>query len=111
MVQLERQPAGISHQEPALRTPRTGCPWDLEQHFATIAPYTIEEAYEVVDAISRGDLDDLRDELGDLLLQVVFHARMAQEADQRIGPSGRSRPRRAGISRRHGRPWRHCPGC
>jgi nucleoside triphosphate diphosphatase len=64
----------------ALRTPGTGCPWDLEQDFSTIAPYTIEEAYEVVDAISRGDLDDLRDELGDLLLQVVFHARMAQEA-------------------------------
>jgi nucleoside triphosphate diphosphatase len=63
----------------ALRTPLTGCPWDLEQNFATIAPYTIEEAYEVADAISRGDLDDLRDELGDLLLQVVFHARMAQE--------------------------------
>jgi nucleoside triphosphate diphosphatase len=64
----------------ALRTPGTGCPWDLEQDFSTIAPYTIEEAYEVVDAISRGDLDDLRDELGDLLLQVVFHARMAEEA-------------------------------
>ena len=64
----------------ALRTPGTGCPWDLEQEFATIAPYTIEEAYEVADAISRGDLDDLRDELGDLLLQVVFHARMAEEA-------------------------------
>ena len=63
----------------ALRTPVTGCPWDLEQSFATIAPYTIEEAYEVVDAISRGDLDDLREELGDLLLQVVFHARMAEE--------------------------------
>jgi nucleoside triphosphate diphosphatase len=63
----------------ALRTPGTGCPWDLEQNFATIAPYTIEEAYEVADAIQRGDLDDLRDELGDLLLQVVFHARMAQE--------------------------------
>jgi ATP diphosphatase len=63
----------------ALRTPGTGCPWDLEQSFATIAPYAIEEAYEVVDAIVRGDLDDLRDELGDLLLQVVFHARMAQE--------------------------------
>jgi len=63
-----------------LRTPVTGCPWDLEQNFATIAPYTIEEAYEVVDAIARGDLDDLRDELGDLLLQVVFHARMAEEA-------------------------------
>jgi ATP diphosphatase len=63
----------------ALRTPGTGCPWDLEQSFATIAPYTIEEAYEVADAIARGDLADLRDELGDLLLQVVFHARMAQE--------------------------------
>ena len=63
----------------ALRTPRTGCPWDLEQTFATIAPYTIEEAYEVADAIARGDLTDLRDELGDLLLQVVFHSRMAQE--------------------------------
>lgn len=64
----------------ALRTPGTGCPWDLEQDFRSIAPYTIEEAYEVADAIERGDLDDLKDELGDLLLQVVFHARMAQEA-------------------------------
>src|SRR5436305_9371044 len=63
----------------ALRTPGTGCPWDLEQNFATIAPYTIEEAYEVVDAIARGDLDDLKDELGDLLLQVVFHSQMAEE--------------------------------
>lgn len=63
----------------ALRTPGTGCPWDLEQNFETIAPYTLEEAYEVADAIVRGDLDDLREELGDLLLQVVFHARMAQE--------------------------------
>src|SRR5690349_22599069 len=63
----------------ALRTPVTGCPWDLEQNFSTIAPYTIEEAYEVADAIARGDLGDLRDELGDLLLQVVYHARMAQE--------------------------------
>jgi len=63
----------------ALRTPGSGCPWDLEQTFETIAPYTIEEAYEVADAIARGDLDELRDELGDLLLQVVFHARMAQE--------------------------------
>src|SRR5215475_2820168 len=63
----------------ALRTPGTGCPWDLEQTFATIAPYTIEEAYEVADAIARDDLGDLREELGDLLLQVVFHARMAQE--------------------------------
>src|SRR3984893_11649701 len=63
----------------ALRTPGTGCPWDLEQNFATIAPYTIEEAYEVTDAIARVDLVDLCDELGDLLLQVVFHARMAEE--------------------------------
>jgi ATP diphosphatase len=63
----------------ALRTPGTGCPWDLAQNFATIAPYSIEEAYEVADAIERGDFDDLKDELGDLLLQVVFHARMAEE--------------------------------
>ena len=63
----------------ALRTPGAGCPWDLEQDFATIAPYTLEEAYEVADAIARGDLGDLREELGDLLLQVVFHARMAEE--------------------------------
>jgi|SRR5438477_1565280 len=63
----------------ALRTRESGCPWDLAQNFATIAPYTIEEAYEVADAIARGDLADLREELGDLLLQVVFHARMAQE--------------------------------
>ena len=63
----------------ALRTPLTGCPWDLEQDFASIAPYTIEEAYEVADAIARGDKIDLREELGDLLLQVVFHARIAQE--------------------------------
>jgi ATP diphosphatase len=62
-----------------LRDPQGGCPWDLEQDFASIAPYTIEEAYEVADAIQRGDLGDLRDELGDLLLQVVFHARMAEE--------------------------------
>jgi len=62
-----------------LRTPVTGCPWDLEQNFATIAPYTIEEAYEVADAIARGDLDDLREELGDLLLQVVYHTRLAEE--------------------------------
>jgi len=62
-----------------LRDPADGCPWDLEQTFATVAPYTVEEAYEVADAIERGDLTDLRDELGDLLLQVVFHARMAEE--------------------------------
>ena len=63
-----------------LRDPHGGCPWDVAQSFATIAPYTIEEAYEVADAIERGDLAALRDELGDLLLQVVFHARMAEEA-------------------------------
>ncbi|MEA2858027.1 MAG: nucleoside triphosphate diphosphatase [Methylobacteriaceae bacterium] len=63
----------------ALRTPETGCPWDLQQDFASIAPYTIEEAYEVADAIERGDFNHLKDELGDLLLQVVFHARMAEE--------------------------------
>jgi len=63
-----------------LRAPKTGCPWDLEQTFLSIAPYTIEEAYEVADAIEQGDMDALRDELGDLLFQVVFHARMAEEA-------------------------------
>ncbi|MBY9067825.1 nucleoside triphosphate pyrophosphohydrolase [Hyphomonas sp. WL0036] len=62
-----------------LRTPVTGCPWDLEQTFATIAPYTIEESYEVADAIERGDMSDLREELGDLLFQVIFHSRMAEE--------------------------------
>ena len=73
------------HRAPALgdgaaARSRGGCPWDLEQDFATIAPYTIEEAYEVADAIARGDMADLADELGDLLLQVVYHARMAEEA-------------------------------
>ncbi|WP_300378966.1 nucleoside triphosphate pyrophosphohydrolase [Henriciella sp.] len=63
-----------------LRDPETGCPWDIEQDFASIAPYTIEEAYEVADAIERQDFPDLRDELGDLLLQVVFHSQMAAEA-------------------------------
>jgi len=62
-----------------LRDPDDGCPWDIEQDFASIAPYTIEEAYEVADAIAHGDMAELRDELGDLLLQVVFHARMAEE--------------------------------
>lgn len=65
-----------------LRDPDGGCPWDLEQNFATIAPYTIEEAYEVADAIELGDMSELRDELGDLLLQVVFHAQMAKEAKE-----------------------------
>ena len=63
-----------------LRDPDNGCPWDIEQSFETIVPYTIEEAYEVADAVDRRDYTDLRDELGDLLLQVVFHARMAEEA-------------------------------
>lgn len=63
----------------ALRDPETGCPWDVEQSFETIAPYTLEEVYEVLDAIERQDKDDLREELGDLLLQVVFHARIAEE--------------------------------
>ncbi|WP_096176505.1 nucleoside triphosphate pyrophosphohydrolase [Cohaesibacter sp. ES.047] len=64
-----------------LRDKETGCPWDVEQTFASIIPYTIEEAYEVQDAIERDDLDDMRDELGDLLLQVIFHAQMASEMD------------------------------
>lgn len=65
-----------------LRDPHGGCPWDIEQTFASIAPYTIEEAYEVADAIDRGDMAGLREELGDLLLQVVYHARMAEEAEE-----------------------------
>ena len=69
----------------ALRTPGSGCPWDLEQSFATIVPYTLEEAYEVADAVARDNLQDLREELGDLLLQVVFHARMAQELTKEQG--------------------------
>src|SRR5271155_5513199 len=64
----------------ALRDPIAGCPWDIEQTFASIVPFTIEEAYEVADAVERGSTEDLREELGDLLLQVVFHARMAEEA-------------------------------
>src|SRR5215831_6120470 len=63
-----------------LRDPQRGCPWDRAQDFSTIAPYTIEEAYEVADVIARGDMSGLMDELGDLLFQVVFHARMAEEA-------------------------------
>jgi ATP diphosphatase len=66
----------------ALRDPKTGCPWDIVQTFETIKPYTIEEAYEVADAIERSDMDDLCEELGDLLLQVVYHARMAEEAGE-----------------------------
>src|ERR1700712_1746229 len=74
-----RDIAGLIEIMAQLRTPVTGCPWDVEQTFASIAPYTIEEAYEVADAIARNDLDDLCEELGDLLLQVVFHARIAEE--------------------------------
>jgi nucleoside triphosphate diphosphatase len=78
-VKPSRDIAALIEIMAALRTPGSGCPWDLAQTFSTIAPYTIEEAYEVADAIARGDLEDLREELGDLLLQVVFHARMADE--------------------------------
>ena len=76
-----RDLAALRHIMDALRTPETGCPWDLQQTFATIAPFTIEEAYEVADAIARDDMGDLADELGDLLLQVVYHARIAEEAE------------------------------
>ncbi len=78
-MKLSRDIARLIEIMAALRTPGSGCPWDLEQSFASIAPYTLEEAYEVADAIARGDLGHLKDELGDLLLQVVYHARMAQE--------------------------------
>lgn len=81
-MQPSRDITGLLDLMARLRTPEIGCPWDLQQTFATIAPYTIEEAYEVADAIARGDIDGLKDELGDLLLQVVFHARMAEEARQ-----------------------------
>jgi len=63
----------------ALRDPEHGCPWDVEQTFQSITPYTLEEAYEVIDAIERNDMEDLREELGDLLLQVIYHSRMAEE--------------------------------
>src|SRR5690242_6195397 len=84
MKRSEPPPGGASLAELVeimrrLRDPDGGCPWDLEQNFATIAPYTIEEAYEVADAIARMDLAELKDELGDLQLQVVYHARMAEE--------------------------------
>ncbi|QRM55449.1 nucleoside triphosphate pyrophosphohydrolase [Sinorhizobium sp. BG8] len=79
-MQPSRDIQGLIDIMAALRQPETGCPWDVVQTFETIKPYTIEEAYEVADAIERGDMDDLCDELGDLLLQVVFHARMAEEA-------------------------------
>ncbi len=83
-----------------LRARDGGCAWDLEQTYATIAPYTVEEAYEVADAIERGDLNDLRDELGDLLLQVVFHARMAQE-DEAFDFADVARAINAKMIRRH----------
>ena len=84
----------------ALRDPATGCPWDKEQTFATIAPYTIEEAYEVADAIAQRDFDALPDELGDLLFQVVFHARMAEE-DGRFGFAQVARAISDKMIRRH----------
>ncbi len=80
MTTLTLRSIGFSAIMARLRDPDRGCPWDREQDFATIAPYTIEEAYEVADAIERGDMAALKDELGDLLFQVVFHARMAEEA-------------------------------
>ena len=85
----------------ALRDPVRGCPWDVEQTFASIAPFTIEEAYEVADAIERGAIEDLREELGDLLLQVVFHARMAEEAGLSISAasSRRSPPNSSAVIR------------
>jgi nucleoside triphosphate diphosphatase len=79
MTEAERSLSALLELMARLRDPRGGCPWDLKQDFSTIAPYTIEEAYEVADAIERGDPEQLRDELGDLLFQVVFHAQMAQE--------------------------------
>lgn len=78
-MQPSRDISGLIEIMAALRDRETGCPWDVEQDFASIAPYTLEEAYEVADAIERGSMQELRDELGDLLLQVVFHARMAEE--------------------------------
>jgi nucleoside triphosphate diphosphatase len=81
MSEAERALTALLELMARLRDPQHGCPWDREQTFASIAPYTIEEAYEVADAIERGDREHLREELGDLLFQVVFHARMAQERD------------------------------
>lgn len=81
-MQASRDISGLLAIMARLRTPEIGCPWDLKQSFETIAPYTIEEAYEVADAIARKDIPGLKDELGDLLLQVVFHARMAEEASE-----------------------------
>jgi ATP diphosphatase len=78
-MQPSRDPSRLVEIMARLRDPKTGCPWDIEQDFSTIRNYTIEEAYEVADAIERGDFEDLRDELGDLLLQPVYHAQMAAE--------------------------------
>jgi ATP diphosphatase len=80
LMQPSRDIRGLIDIMAALRDPMSGCPWDIQQTFASIAPFTLEEAYEVADAIERGTAEDLREELGDLLLQVVFHARMAEEA-------------------------------
>src|SRR5260370_12230950 len=82
LIAASPRPARLRDIMARLRDPEHGCPWDLEQSFATIAPYTIEEAYEVAEAAERGEPEALKDELGDLLLQVVFHARMAEEARQ-----------------------------
>src|SRR5215472_9219338 len=79
MSEAERAMGALLALMARLRDPEWGCPWDREQTFSTIVPYTIEEAYEVADAIEHGDREHLRDELGDLLFQVVFHARMAEE--------------------------------
>ena len=97
-----------------LRDKETGCPWDIEQDFASIIPYTIEEAYEVQDAIERNDLYDMRDELGDLLLQVVFHAQMAKEMEDHpasfdFGDVVLASTKKM-IRRHPARIWRHrCP--
>ena len=81
-MKASREIGGLIQIMAALRNPEGGCPWDIVQTFESIKPYTIEEAYEVSDAIERNDMDDLCDELGDLLLQVVFHARMAEEVGE-----------------------------
>jgi ATP diphosphatase len=80
-MQPSKEPQRLVEIMAALRDPETGCPWDKEQDFSSIAPYTLEEAYEVVDAIAKGDMANLEEELGDLLLQVVYHAQMASEAN------------------------------
>jgi ATP diphosphatase len=79
LMQPSREAKRLVEIMEALRSPGTGCAWDLEQTFETIVPYTIEESYEIADAVARGDMNDLKEELGDLLLQVVFQARIAEE--------------------------------